>query len=619
MARRRRAPTGLVAAGVPVQLDRGFADQLAQRQRSGWQREAWTYFHAIGELKYATRFQSELLSRAKFFAAVVSPEADVPVPVEQSELTAAARDAVLEEFGRIPDISELVRHLVVHWQVPGEAYVIVREDGTWDVATPEQIRTASRGGFERWLDPRGERRETLDRRTTALLRVWQRDEQWPELADSPMRAILYEAEELLILGRHIRAVARSRIANNGVLLVPSEIDFGPDDEIAPPEGNEGLQPASRFERLLRQALTEPISNEGSAAAITPILVRGPAEYLQAIRHFTMERSIDATIDARMDRLLVRMARAWNLPPERVLGMSGTTFANASQIERSEWDAHLAPLGEALGLALAKAWLRPVLVERGLPPEVARRVTIAVDPARAVTNPTLANDAKDAHKAFAISDEALRRALGFDEGDAPDEDELARRVAIQRGRIDPEVTTEMLGRLLAEVAGSLPAPSGRVGVRTADDQQTRDERRERPRRTATPVGGQDRNPREAPAAVLADRVRAAAPFALARAREQAGARAKAAAQGTPRAAEVRNRRPAEVLSMDLAPDVDLRACTLGTSAPFAAAVADWCRELGLAPVDVSAVFEEAVLTGDDAAVVASIEAMTEAADETHRRD
>lgn len=540
-----RAPAehrALVAAGRRIDLNlRKEVESLVQR-RNTWQKDAWSYWHSVGPLKYVTNFKGNVLARAKFFPAWATPDSDVPVPLEDADgVPAGLVEAAGDSMARLGDLPPIIRRFTVCWDVPGEGFLVgYVEDGTetFEVVSRSQLHKHNgRDAIEVRYSSTDRGGREINPQRDFFARLWQEDAEWPAMADSPMRSVLFEVEELLILNRHVRAVGRSRIANGNLLTLPQELSILPDD-YASPDGSPGLQVHS-YANDIQRAFIEPIHDEGSASAVSPILVEGPHKYLDGIRYIEMPRTIDATIDSRTEKLYVTLARAMNTPPERLLGLQGTTFANASQVERSEWDAHIAPTGEAIGLSLAKAYLRPELAERGFSPADLRNLTIAVDPARAVSNPSLASDAKDAAKLGVIGSEATRRALGFDDADAPTDDDRALWMAMNKGTVDAGLTTELLNKVLDLALGERerivvapasspapPAPPLRRPTPAGQDQVPR----EPVAASAAPERGEQTGRRlgEIDAALLA-RVVVAADAAMGRALERAGAKLRSAVQ------------------------------------------------------------------------------------------
>jgi len=69
------APRSLTAAAAQIKLnDKGEAEQFRSRRLAGanaWQQEAWEYYDAIGEIKYAFNLVASVVSRIRLYAAVV--------------------------------------------------------------------------------------------------------------------------------------------------------------------------------------------------------------------------------------------------------------------------------------------------------------------------------------------------------------------------------------------------------------------------------------------------------------------------------------------------------------------------------------------------------------------
>jgi hypothetical protein len=89
------------AARIPLN-DKGEVEHFKQRRAgasSDWQGEAWEYYDAIGEVKYAFNLVASVVSRIRLYAAAVDNPAETPVSVRSSNfidprLAAAAERAL---------------------------------------------------------------------------------------------------------------------------------------------------------------------------------------------------------------------------------------------------------------------------------------------------------------------------------------------------------------------------------------------------------------------------------------------------------------------------------------------------------------------------------------------
>lgn len=102
----------------------------------------------------------------------------------------------------------------------------------------------------------------------------------------------------------------------------------------------------------------------------------------------------------------------------------TTFSNAVQIDDSLFKSHIEPLLEIICDALTAGYLRPALGDD-------TPFVVYYDSTELVARPNRAQDAKDLHDRFVISDATLRGSTGFSDSDAPDDDELEKRIRIKQ--------------------------------------------------------------------------------------------------------------------------------------------------------------------------------------------
>lgn len=597
MARRildRREAPAIVAAGAPddpaparvivasarrIDLADRKATVKALGKRASWQDDAWLVFHAIGEVKYADRFLANGIGRLRLFPAV-RPEADqAPVPIADSDLSDTAKAAAQDALDRIKaergGQSAILSAITLGLEVAGECFLLGYEEADeqrdaegavvsparperWEVRSTSEVIVSAEGQVQTRGGP-GEQPEDVPP-GTFFLRIWEPDPQWQEKPDSPLRGVLSEADELLILSRAIRAAGRSRLPA-GLLLVPSELSFGNPDPSKPKPASDDDDP---FAVALMEAMTAAVEDEGDPSALVPPVVRGKAEHLKELRHVLLSRPIDGVQAEQRKELLRRLAQGLNVPPEIVTGMADLNHWTAWQVDGSTFSAHMEP--RALGIvdALTSGVFRSLFAAyAGVTAEDVERVFIWYDESEVVTQPNRAQDAKDAHNANVISDEALRKALGFSDADAPSAEELARRTGLRRGIFDGPITETLLAYLLGPklvedveairqsnaaietTATDTTAPAGEM----VPDVTPPSGDGEAPTEGGPPPADGDGEPAEAVAASAAPnvgerlaridtdlftRVRLAADASLARTLERAGARLRSRVQRDPSA-------------------------------------------------------------------------------------
>ena len=82
------SPRVLTAAAVQIKIkDQQEFEQFRSRRNaasSAWQAEAWEYYDAIGEIKYAFNLVASVVSRIRIHAAIIEDPSEAPTPVSNS-------------------------------------------------------------------------------------------------------------------------------------------------------------------------------------------------------------------------------------------------------------------------------------------------------------------------------------------------------------------------------------------------------------------------------------------------------------------------------------------------------------------------------------------------------
>ena len=476
------SPRSLTAAATQIKLhDKGEAEQFRARRASGsaaWQAEAWEYYDAIGEVKYAFNLVASVVSRIRIYAAVIQDPAESPVPVRNSSfldarLASAAERAITRLDSAYGGQAGLLKDAALNLSVAGECYLVqVPERAgsglpeSWDIRSVDELQMDQKGNYTvnarrelAYASQTSSQKSGLKLPTSAFVgRIWKAHPRFSEEADSSLRGILDLCAELLLLNRTFRATARSRL-NAGALYLPdglsvagsADADYPFDDEtditsteITPEEA------ADEFEDQLIDAMTTPIRDEDSASAVVPLIIRGPAELGDKIKQFKFERSFDPSLAERADRVLERILQGLDVPKDVVTGLANVKYSNALQIDESLYKAHIEPLMLLISDALTVVYLRPYLIANGFNASEVERVVVWYDPSQVATRNDRAQDADSGFDRMAVSMDTWRRAHGFSEADAPTPQEVALRLLMEKGSITPELTESMLGAIAPDV-------------------------------------------------------------------------------------------------------------------------------------------------------------------------
>ena len=479
----------LIAAAVQVPLnDKGEADRFKNRriaQSSSWQTEAWEYYDAIGEVKYAFNLVASVVSRIRLYAAIVQDPSEAPKPVRQvanldPDLAQAAERALMRLDSAYGGQAGLLRDAALNLLTTGECYLIqmpalmgTGTEESWDIRSVGELTIDAKGNYviagrreyqAGTSTMNGNARGAVKLPKNAFVgRIWRAHPRYSEEADSSLRGLLDMCAELLLLNRTFRATARSRL-NAGALYLPDGLSVAatPDPNY-PYEDEDGLysdptpeEMADEFEDQLIDAMTTPIRDEDSASAVVPLVIRGPAELGDKIKQFKFERSFDPALAQRADRVLERILQGLDVPKDIVTGLANVKYSNALQIDEALYKAHIEPLMLLIADALTVVYLRPYLIANGYSPADVDRIVIWYDPSAVATRNDRAMDADNGFDRMAVSFQTWRRAHGFSEADAPSPTELGLRIMLEKGVITPELSESMLAAVAPEIVAAARA-------------------------------------------------------------------------------------------------------------------------------------------------------------------
>ena len=478
-------PRTLTAAAAQLKInDKGEFEQFRIRRSAGssaWQSEAWEYYDAIGEVKYAFNLVASVVSRIRIYAATVEDASESPVSVRSSSkidprLAAAAERALSRLDSAYGGQAGLLRDAALNLSVAGECYLVQMPakpghniPESWDIKSVDELMADSKGGYNvvgrrEQSSSQGSMYQGQNNKLSNKAfvgRIWKSHPRFSDEADSSLRGLLDLCAELLLLNRTFRATARSRL-NAGALYLPDGLsvaaqgdgDFPYDDDNALNPDFTVEEAEDEFEEQLMDAMTTPIRDEESASAVVPLIIRGPAELGDKIKQFKFERSFDPALAQRADRVLERILQGLDVPKDVVTGLANVKYSNALQIDESLYKAHIEPLMLLIVDALTVVYLRPYLTAQGFSETEVDRIVVWYDPSAVSTRNDRASDADSGLDRGAISYDSWRRAHGFSMSDAPSTNEVAIRLLQEKGAITPELTEAMLAAVAPDVMNAV---------------------------------------------------------------------------------------------------------------------------------------------------------------------
>ena len=517
-------PRALTAAASQVKVnDKGEFEQFKSRRSatsSAWQAEAWEYYDAIGEIKYAFNLVASVVSRIRIFAAAVDDPSQSPVPAGESrsidgKLASAAERALARLNSAYGGQPGLLRDAALNLAVSGECYLVQMparkgsgDPESWDIRSVDEVIADPRGNYnvigrrEQQTGQGAGNKPTSLGKNSFVGRIWRSHPRYSDEADSSLRGLLDLCAELLLLNRTFRATARSRL-NAGALYLPDGLsvaaqgdpDYPYDSEDGIGAGFTAEEAEDEFEEQLIDAMTTPIRDEESASAVVPLIIRGPAELGDAIKQFKFERSFDPALAERSDRVLERIMQGLDVPKDVVSGMANVKYSNALQIDESLYKAHIEPLMLLIVDALTVVYLRPYLLANGYTESEVERLTVWYDPSAVSTRNDRAADADMGFDRNAISFDSWRRAHGFSDQDAPTPNEVALRLLQSRAQFTPDLTESLLNVVSPDImeavraaqqagsVGPIPPEVEKVLKQAAGEAQSAEQPEETPEETA----------------------------------------------------------------------------------------------------------------------------------------
>lgn len=456
-----------------------------------WQREAWDFFFNLGEFNYGVEWFGEAMSRVRLLAAEVLPGGDEP----RILTSGPAVDLVENLAGGFDNQSSILRSFGVQLSIPGDCYMVGRRVGrfdeesgvlldatvdvngnVWTVQPSNTIRKSSRTLGDRLASvrrrsgagrpPRGWDVQVDDSAwyplpaESLVTRVWDRNEYLPWKANSPARAALPIMREIDMYNRHIIASLISRVALNGIWLIPDEVTL----PVNPRYANQPHPFFAELFDIMRAAIKDP----GSPAAALPMPLQVKSELIDKFRHLTFATPLDEKIWTSRDGAIRRLATTLNLPMEVMTGMGSTNHWNAWQLEESAIKIHISPKVEIATRCLTVGYLHPMLRAAGQSTTTSTggRLIVWYDTSELTQRPDRSQLAVTLGAAGVINDEAVRRETGFGGDDKPTDQELdfqlLRGLVVQGGQLAGPALEKLTGTHI-----EAPAPAGPPQAPAAD--------------------------------------------------------------------------------------------------------------------------------------------------------
>ena len=510
---RQNTPTTEPAPLVASAVSYPGKGQSKSAQRAGshdtWQKEAWSYYDRVGELRYGSNWVANIASQAFLYAG----KRDDHGNVVQSDPSSTEARALEMLFGGPEGQSAMLRQMTLHLTVAGEVYCLIRtpfedeetegkyadEDGMiYEVVGTEECTYRGDTWFVR--QPNGQDMPLTEDDT--LIRVWMPHPRDRSRPDSPVRGILNVLGEVVLYDAHIKAQSTSRLHGGGVMFLPSEMQLTPPKSLldSMPDGS-SPSTADVFVWNLLDAMETARQSNGEPASVAPVVTTAPGEHISKIQHFKFWTDLDEkVVEMRQDAIL-RLARGMDLPPEVFLGTGDMNRWGAWQVEESSIKAHVEPPLNHIANVLTREFLKPYTDVEG--------VAIGVDTSRFRLRPNRSKEAVELYDRGVLSREALVRETGFADDDISDDQEFRRWLLQQM--VNASWSPDQAQQAAKELGVDLRIPLGDNAPREARPTPSLKEHptRDRPERSRTdpdwePYPSEERAAAASAVAVLACR-------------------------------------------------------------------------------------------------------------------
>jgi len=385
-----------------------------------WQRQAWDFYDTNPQLHNAVDYIGAAASMIRIFVAEVDENG-----VRQGEVDDDAEIGALAEtlFGGPANKAEMLRGIAESLTVAGECFIIGKALGRggvsdqWWVAAPGEVR---KNGDVVYVNMGRAQREELNPGRDIVIRTWTPHPRRAFLADSPVRALLGLLFEMEQMQMFIRAQMNSRIANATILPVPSTL--------AVPKGDNQAVATDDIYQQLFEVITSNLEGKGTAAQVAPILWQMPLAELQAMAGVVPIRFdsplSDQAIELRREQQQ-KLAIGINVPVEIQLGGQEMNHWSIWWAGEEFIVKTMQPMFNRIVDALTIAYLVPALKALGKDP---KRYTYWYDTAPLANSANKLADALNLYNADppVVSAATVRREGGYNDADAPTDDEIAVR-------------------------------------------------------------------------------------------------------------------------------------------------------------------------------------------------
>jgi len=404
----------------------------------------WNWYDNIGEVHYAISRAARIAGYAKLKCVLLDPTGAVESTVD-SGLAAETVARIQSPYG---GTRGLIDRFYTLMKVPGDSYLIdvVDEDGDsegYHFLSPDEVDVSSfsrwkpGSGHLRWItvphapsgtDGAGTSQFYRELKNDDMLgRVWIPNRRYVDMTDSALAALDVECEALDLLTKTIRAKLMSRFALAGLMFLPDTIANA---RVTRNQSQLAGQEVDNTVNYLIAAMTRNVKNWEDSTAYMPILLRGPADAGDKIKHIIMDREVFQTDLELRSELINRILQGLDSNQDTTKGTEGQNHFSAWAATDEERRVAVQPDLEFMCWAMTRLVLHRQLQADGMGPEEILRHAVWYDLSASTVHANQQEDARQLADRGLISNKASRRLSGVREEDKIEGDEYVRWVGQQ---------------------------------------------------------------------------------------------------------------------------------------------------------------------------------------------
>jgi len=413
--------------------DQAYARATTANSRRASKR-AWDWYKQLGEVHYAISRSARIAGYAKLMCVRYGDDGLIEDVVDDGP----AAEHVSNIYSPFGGTRGLIERFYTLMKIPGDSYLTeVRDEGDpvsdgYHFLSPDELDLRS---FSRWRPQRGKIRWITAPATSdmnvflreidpddLLGRVWVPDKQWVDLTDSALQSLDTECEALFLLTKTIKAKLMSRFATAGIFFIPDGMSTA---RISGHQEQVAGQTIDNTMNFIIATMQRNLRNWEDASAWQPILLKGPPDQGEKLRHIVMDREVFETDMHLRGELIGRIMQGLDSNADTTQGVGDKSHFAAWAASDEERRVAVQPDLESMCFSLTRLVLHRKMLADGTSEEEIARHGIWYDLSESAVRGNQQEDARQGNDRGLVSNKATRRAIGFTEPDAMVGDEFVR--------------------------------------------------------------------------------------------------------------------------------------------------------------------------------------------------